>query len=184
MLADVGLHQSLVNHVYTAEELPETWEEYQKKVVAIDGNLRRLQAARQAKGNFVPPVGGGNRGGGSSGNWRSGGSGSGSTEKTQEKKLSPGVPMDIDRARREGRCFNCGGRGHLSRDCKKPWQPHLREVAVEEEPSAEAESSQKGEKKKEKELTSADLRRMLKQVLKKEKEMGGTTAAESSDSDF
>src|SRR4051794_23038903 len=31
-----------------------------------------------------------------------------------------GAPMDIDRARRQGLCFNCQERGHLAKDCPKP----------------------------------------------------------------
>ncbi|KAK0243611.1 hypothetical protein EDD85DRAFT_944929 [Armillaria nabsnona] len=48
-----------------------------------------------------------------------------------------GQPMDIDRMRKEGRCFRCGKKGHMKPDCKEP-DPKARVQAVTTEPTTES----------------------------------------------
>jgi hypothetical protein len=36
-----------------------------------------------------------------------------------------GQPMDLDAAKRQGLCFNCGGKGHLGKDCSSPKQKQV-----------------------------------------------------------
>ena len=49
-----------------------------------------------------------------------------------------GQPMEIDRLRKEGRCYRCKEKGHLSRDCPKRKDfKDIRSVVVEQEKEAE-----------------------------------------------
>ena len=48
--------------------------------------------------------------------------------------------MDIDRAKRQGLCFNCQERGHLAKDCPKPrrvLQHQVQQVVVDPETMTE-----------------------------------------------
>ena len=44
---------------------------------------------------------------------------------------SAGEPMDVDRMRKEGRCFRCQQKGHLSRDCPQKPRMSVRELLQE-----------------------------------------------------
>ncbi|KAJ3819310.1 hypothetical protein F5880DRAFT_1616576 [Lentinula raphanica] len=41
-----------------------------------------------------------------------------------------GRPMDLDRARANGLCFNCGERGHISRNCPKKGKAAVRNIEI------------------------------------------------------
>ena len=41
--------------------------------------------------------------------------------------------MDLDKACSEGRCFHCGKKGHLARNCLKPCQQTIQSLEVNPE---------------------------------------------------
>ncbi len=51
---------------------------------------------------------------------------------------SQGQPMDINRLCREGKCFWCGKKGHLSKDCPNKAPPKETIQAIDTEPATES----------------------------------------------
>jgi len=103
-----GLAGNLRDKIYNSEIVPgndtkEHFEEWCKKACILDYNWRM---ARADWGSTNNSTGGGNSG---------------------QQKTAPPKPrftrdpnaMDIDQAKKEGRCFGCGEKGHLNRDCPK-----------------------------------------------------------------
>ena len=106
-----GLTGNLRDKIYNSEIVPGNdtkahFEEWCKKACLLDYNWR---LARADWGNANNSTSSGNHG-------------------TQKERTAT-VPkpkitrdpnaMDIDQAKREGRCFGCGEKGHLNRDCPK-----------------------------------------------------------------
>ena len=62
-------------------------------------------------------------------NWGSANNSTSSGNHGNQKERTAAVPkpkftrdpnaMDIDQAKKEGRCFGCGEKGHMNRDCPK-----------------------------------------------------------------
>ena len=104
-----GLQQHMKNMLKFYPDLPKTFNEYVRKVASLEARDRQLSASSS---NRAP---------------------SNSAIVQEQKKEADPDAMDIDclsvgqrdRYRREGRCFECGGKGHLVRDCprRKPRNP-------------------------------------------------------------
>ena len=88
------------------------------------------------------------------------------------------VPMDVDKMKKEGRCYNCGKTGHRFFECPEPKKSKARAVEVREEEEAPVEEK--------KEFSISELRRMMRKAQMKKKKTSGTetAAASSSEPDF
>ena len=125
-LVERNMRFSLIEKIYSSGSIPDTLANYRKCIIALDALERRLASVNRTSGS------GSSAKGSSTPNWRQPIE---KTKATPEQPSTPvqtrrdgtgttfggrGQPMDIERARREGLCFNCGEKGHLSRDCLKP----------------------------------------------------------------
>lgn len=141
---ETNLKRDIVKTIYT-QELPVNYDNWKKRAIQIDQQERRWKAmfpAQQERRSFYqkpqaqPPR----------------------QEAPSGNRTFPGMgePMDLDRKRALGLCFNCGQKGHLSRDCSVPRKPRqqqqVRQVATENEPAPVTELTQEEKNQKAEEL--------------------------------
>ena len=102
-----GLKTPLVNQIYGMDTVPDTIEGWYEKASHFENQWQKARAITSR---------------------------SNKTERTKKKNYRPNVrerhpdTMDVDAVQlsredrdkyiKEGRCFNCGNKGHLSRECK------------------------------------------------------------------
>ena len=108
---------SLIDDIYRNPNLPTTFKEWKDRIINLDEMQVRRDEAKKA--------------------WTAYSSGKSQTSSAVTKNTGPvgssgdkkdstgtlfggaGKPMDFDKARKERLCFNCGGTGHMARDCPK-----------------------------------------------------------------
>jgi hypothetical protein len=155
-----GLNTGLVVAIYNCPTLPQNLQEWKDQARRLDGQWRRLTERRQVSRNDQgianrgmisreqegrarpdPPRFGQNRNtrpyapGGFRPPFRPPHTPLIGHQPSAPSVIRPRDPdaMDIDLARREGRCFKCGERGHLARNCMSERRERVREVEMFEE---------------------------------------------------
>ena len=155
-----GLNTGLVVAIYNCPTLPQNLQEWKDQARRLDGQWRRLTERRQisrsdqgitgrgminrdqeGRGRPDPPRFSQNRNtrpnvpGGFRPPFRPPQTPFIGHQPSAPSVIRPRDPdaMDIDLARREGRCFKCGERGHLARNCMSERRERVREVEMFEE---------------------------------------------------
>jgi len=156
-LLERNVREELIDQLYLQATLPETYDEWKDRLLAV-GRMRERRNERKKGFAKSSPVVGTVASVPRRDTPRS-------PVVEQDVKTSSGVtfggsgkPMDIDEARRKGLCFNCGGSGHISRNCmqkRKTWnartvvegldedqRKELREALTQNAPSQDFQSGQ------------------------------------------
>ncbi|KZO90523.1 hypothetical protein CALVIDRAFT_490330, partial [Calocera viscosa TUFC12733] len=99
-----GLNRPILDKIFALAEMPETFDGWCKYASRFDNQWRQYKAEEKASNPqqtpkskpFVPKA---------------------STPVRQNAIADTSTPMDIDKNRKEIRCFNCGQKGHIKRNC-------------------------------------------------------------------
>jgi len=104
-LLEKALHPGLVDRIYAVEPLPVTYLGWKRKAIALDQLWRRREERKRVVREFWTPE-----------------------KKGPERPVTKpqieartfggrGQPMEVDRAKAAGLCFQCGKQGHIRRNC-------------------------------------------------------------------
>ena len=100
----LGLKTEIVTAIVASGNKPATIEGWRNRVIAVEEALYAHKPKYEVKNSFKPSTT------------------SPSSRAPPPPKPTPslplGDPMDIDKMRKEGRCFKCHQKGHLARDCQ------------------------------------------------------------------
>ena len=100
----LGLKTEIVTAIVASGNEPATIEGWRNRVIAVEEALYAHKPKYEVKNSFKPSTT------------------SSSSRAPPPPKPTPslplGDPMDIDKMRKEGRCFKCHQKGHLARDCQ------------------------------------------------------------------
>lgn len=151
---EMNLKRDIVKSIYT-QELPEDYEGWKRRAVQIDQQYRRWNSmfpASNERRQWTPKP--------------SGQEARHEAPRPSGGRTFPGMgePMDIDRRRAQGLCFNCGEKGHMARNCPKPRAQRTRQVAAEEEACQKTEEKSPSIEmtKEQKEKKAEELRAQLR----------------------
>jgi hypothetical protein len=122
-LVKKSVNEKIIDRIYEAEELPEDYAAWRKKIIRFDTQMKVRNEEKKNMGLWRPKEAPGpskpqaqNQAAPAAPPKQSNISGD-RKDSTGTTFGGRGKPMDLDKAKSEGLCFRCGTKGHISRNC-------------------------------------------------------------------